>query len=282
MKTWAMRSFYWWWKQKMLFDRYIEVLVGNKKITSDDLEINLDIPFTEGKEQDIAEVVIYNLSESTINDIREHKNINIMAGYRKQNNVANIFTGVVKTVVVNWVGRDKETTLLLADGGYQWASSRLKKSYPKGSKASNIMRDIINLMGFKPAQVAPKEDKIYPDGFIVNGLKKDELNRLIKETQSTMVTEKGFVYINSGESITETGFILNADTGLVGSPTLETDNDDEGKKKPDTYNVTMLLNPLIVKGSKLKVESHALTGEVQVIEGKHDKDFNTVVKVRRV
>lgn len=265
-----------------LYRRYTSILVGNKQITSDDLDIEFDIPFTKSKEQDIGEVVVYNLSEDTINDIKEHNNINISAGYKDANNVATIFTGVVKKVIPEWSGANKAVTLLLADGGFQWARSSLKRTYPKGSSASFIMRDLVNQMGQKPALIAPVNDIVYENGFIINGLQREELQRIVDETGSTMRNEAGFVYINDGAAIHETGFRLNSDTGLIGVPTEEVETLKDGKTKVTYYNVTMLLNPLIKKGSKLKIESYSVHGEFVVESGRHTKDFNTEAKVRRV
>ena len=265
----------------MQFNRFTRVLLGNKEITSDMLDIEFDISFVDSKEQDIGELVIYNLSNSTLNDIKDaQKNVSIMAGYKEQNNIANIFTGTVKSISTEWVGVDKETTFILADGNYPWSGSKLNKQYPKGTKASYIMRDLINLMGMKPALIEPTDDITYDKGLIVRANKPTALAQVVSETKSVMRQEKGFVYINSGGSIFKTGFILNPETGLIGSPEDVTQIDKDGNAKERLYKITMLLNPLIVKGSQLKVESQALNSYVIVKEVKHTRDFNTEATVR--
>ena len=282
----------------MFWIRDIEVLAGGKKFESlgkNGLDIDLDINFSDGKDPDVSEVTIYNLSDDSINQIKKDGYCIVNAGYKHMGNKGNVLSGDIEEVTTTWQGLDKETKIKVTDGGKKWRKAKISKTYKENTNASTIMRDCINIMGYEIVELKPKNDKVYKLGKTVNGFCSDILKMLVKDTESKMFVNKNRIIIRNQEKGTKTGFVLSPETGLIGSPTLNKDDTgdkssdvdtDKGKKEnkeeKKTWEVTCLLNPKIETDSIIQVKSKVLNGTFRVIKGKHTKDFETVLTVEEV
>lgn len=279
----------------MYWIRDIEVLAGQKKFTNlgdNGMEIEFNIPFGDTEDPDVAEITIYNLTDSTINDIKKDGYIFVNAGYKMLDNKANIFTGEIEEVKTTWSGIDKVTTITASDGAKNWRKISVNKTYAENTKASAIMRDLCNVLGYEIVAIEPKNDISYPLGKTVTGLASKSLKQLAKDTESKMFINKNRITIREENKGYETGFILNSDTGLIGSPTLnkdETGDQTDGvakekdKKKNEkteqSWTVTSLLNAKLETDAIIKVESKSLNGTFRVKSGRHTKEFNTEMEV---
>lgn len=282
----------------MYWIRDIEVLAGGKKFESlgdNALDIDFDINFSDGKDPDVSEVKIYNLSDDSINQIKKDGYCIVNAGYKHMGNKGNVLSGDIEEVTTSWQGLDKETKIKVTDGGKKWRKAKISKTYKENTKASVIMRDVINVMGYEIVELKPKNDKVYKLGKTVNGFCSDILKMLVKDTESKMFVNKNRIYIREQEKGTKTGFVLSPETGLVGTPTLNKDDSGdkssdvdtdkgkkENKKEKKTWDVTCLLNPKIETDSIIKVKSKVLNGIFRVVKGKHTKEFETVLTVEEV
>lgn len=278
--------------------RDIEVLAGQKKFTNigeNALEIDFEIPFSDKKEPDISTVTIYNLSEDTINDIKRDGYVYVNAGYKELGNKANILTGEIEDLEVSWQGLDKEVKITVGDGSKKWRTAKLNKTYKNGTKASTIMTDLANIMGYEIVEIKPKNDLEYKLGKTIKGSASKSLTQLVKDTESKMFINKNRITIREQNKGYDTGFVLNAGSGLIGSPTLNKDesgdkNSDVSKEKDKkknektkkTWKITSLLNPRLETDSLIKVESKVCNGTFRVISGKHTKDFNTELEVEEI
>ena len=279
----------------MFWIRDIEVLAGGKKFESlgkNGLDIDLDINFSDGKDPDVSEVTIYNLSDDSINQIKKDGYCIVNAGYKHMGNKGNVLSGDIEEVTTTWQGLDKETKIKVTDGGKKWRKAKISKTYKENTKASVIMRDVINIMGYEIVELKPKKDKAYKLGKTVNGFCSDILKMLVKDTESKMFINKNRIIIRDQEKGTKTDFVLSSETGLIGSPTLNRDNTGdkaggvssdkakkENKEEKKTWEVKCLLNPKIETDSLIMIKSKVLNGKFRVIKGKHTKDFETVLTV---
>lgn len=282
----------------MFWIRDIDVLAGGKKFESlgdNALEIEFDIPYSDKNEPDVSEVTIYNLSDSTINQIKKDGYCIVNAGYKHMKNKANVLSGDIEDVVTEWSGVDKVTTIKVTDGGKQWRKAKISKTYKENTKASFIMQDLVGIMGYEIVEIKPKEDIVYKLGKTCNGFCSEILKQLVKDTKSKMFINKNRIVIREQKKGKEIGFVLNQDTGLVGLPTLNKDDTGDKSDKVDyekdkkkskeekkTWNVTCLLNPKLETDVIIKIESKVLSGIFRVISGKHTKDFNTELVVEEV
>jgi len=108
---------------------------------------------------------------------------------------------------------------------------------------------------------------------------KDAVQQIVKECGSTFKISKGRIFIMPfGEGI-QTGFLLNYQTGLIGSPEVFEREERDCTKKG--YKIQMLLNHRITVNSIIRVESRTANGMFRVLKGRHrcGGDFITEVEV---
>ena len=279
----------------MFWIRDIDVFAGGKKFQSlgeNALEIDFDIPFNDKEEPDVSEVTIYNLSEDSINEIKKQGYCIVNAGYREMGNKACVVSGDIEDVTTDWEGLDKVTNIKVSDGGKEWRQAKLNKTYAEGTKASLIMQDLCGILGYEVVEIKPKEDITYKLGKTIKGYCSDNLKRLVKDTKSKMYINKKRITIRDEKKGNDIGFLLNAETGLVGNPTLNKDDSEDktdlresekekkkNKEEKKTWKVTCLLNAKIETDSIIKIESKTCNGQFRVVSGKHTKDFNTELVV---
>lgn len=280
---------------KVYWIQQIEVMAGQKKFTNegkDALEIEFDIPFSNNKEPDIAEITIYNLSDSSIEQIKKDGYIMVNAGYKQLGNIANIFTGQIEEVATEWLYIDKVTKIKATDGGDAWRKIKVNKTYQKNTKASDIMRDLANAMGYEITKIEPKEDITYKLGKTITSYASTSLDQLAKDTKSKLFINKNRITIAAEDNGNNTGVLLNENSGLIGTPSMVKDetgdkNDDrdyeankkENDKERKAWRVTSLLNPMFETDTIIKVESRTINGEYRIIRGVHNRDFNTELVV---
>lgn len=255
-----------------LWLRKVQLTAGDKEFNGEDFEIDFSVPFSTSKDPDVSEVTIYNLSQSSIAAIKSKAYVILNAGYK--GDVGNILSGKIEGIETVWEGVDKATKIKVSDGGFEWRNTRINKTYAPGSTAKYIMQDLSNLLGLEVVEVSPEKDITYQLGRTVSGHVETALKGLAKDTDSKMYISKGKLYIRNKGKGTQTGFLLNSDTGLIDSPERI---EEEGKKgkKIIKYKIKCLLNHKISTDSIIKVESRTINGTYRVESGRHTGDFIT-------
>lgn len=249
-----------------LWLRQIELMAGSKSFNGDDFRIEFDVPFSTSKDPDIAEVSIYNLSKESISAIESKAYTILNVGYK--GDIGNILSGKVESISTKWDKVDKITTIKVSDGGFEWRNTRIQKTYAKGSTAKYIMQDLSGLLGLEVAEVSPKNDITYQLGRTISGDVEKALKGLVADTDSKMYINKGKLYIRDKNKGTSIGFLLNSDTGLLGSPE-KVEEENAKKKKVTKYNVKCLLNHKITTDSIIQIESRTVSGNYRVESGSH-------------
>lgn len=248
--------------------REVNLKAGDKEFTGDKFDIDFRVPFSTKEEPDISEVKIYNLSQNSIQSIGAKAYAILNAGYK--GDVGNILSGKIENISTVWEGVDKVTVLKVSDGGFEWRNATVNKTYQAGTKASYIMADLASILGLEVGEISPKKDITYKLGKSISGHVETALKRLVKDTESKMYISKGRLYIRDKNKGTETGFLLNSDTGLIDSPEEEKDG-----QKVIKYRVQSLLNHKISTDSLIQIESKTINGIYRVESGVHTGDFIT-------
>lgn len=264
----------------LLFDRKAKVNIGSQEYSLDDFTIEFDIPYSISDEPDIAEIAIYNISDTSINSIVSNTKIVVTAGYG--NNVGTIFDGRVEQVLPEWSGVDKKVVILASEVGNKLRTKKIKKTYKANTKTDFIIRDIARQIGLKVGDVTPTRNINQGKGRTVDGIGYTEIRKLAHESNSKVFIKNGKLYVRPAGKTDKSGVVLNEKSGLIGSPTREEREEEVNgqTKKIVEYNLTSLLNHEIQKDSTVKVESRQLNGFFNVIEVHHTTDFKTDIKVR--
>ena len=254
-----------------LYGRNVELIIDKQKYTNRDFEINFEVSFDGDPEPNISKVEIYNLSNTTLNNINKKSRIVLNAGYDKD--IGTLLLGGVKELETTFEGLDKVLKLLVADGSEDWFKTMVNKSYKGNIKASQVLKDVLGSFGLQIGEIEVAEDITYTNGLNLNGLLQNSIKTITNDTKSKFYVKNGVIFIRPLKKGTETGFLLTSDTGLIGSPERLSNESTEG------YRVKMLLNHRINVDSIIRIESRSLTGNFRVKKGKHNGSFITECEV---
>ncbi|ACV28880.1 Uncharacterised protein [Anaerococcus prevotii] len=279
----------------MYWIREITLEAGGKifeTIGDNALDIEFDVPFADKAEPDVATVTIYNLSNDSIAEIKKEGKAILSAGYKEMHNISEILSGEIEEMKTEWRGLDKVTTITISDGAKSWRKKELNKTYANDTKAKAIMKDLIDTLGYTVVELNPKNNINYPLGKTIKGVASKSLIQLAKDTESKMFVNKGRIVIRPEDKGYESGILLNADSGLLDTPTqnknmtgdkIDTPDREKDKKNNEeevpSWTVKCLLNPQIETDSIISIESRSINGKFRVKSGKHSKDFTTELEV---
>ncbi len=245
--------------------------MAGKKFIKDDFEIDFLVNFDDDPEPNISHVMIYNLSDTTIALLKKGEALIVNAGY--EGDVGTILLGTIDKQETTWEGIDKVTKLTVGEGSDKWLTAYVNKSYAPGVTSKAILTDLAGMFGMELGELRLVNDITYARGRSVSGMLQSVIRQVVAETNSKFHISQGKILIRPWEAGTETGFLLNADTGLIESPQPF---EEEGKSG---YRVRMLLNHRLTVDSILQIESKTANGIFRVRKGSHSGDFITEVEV---
>lgn len=256
-----------------LFNRKIEVIIGSKKWTYPELDIEFNTKFDSDSIPDQSECSIFNLSIDSISSISKGQGIIVNAGYG--NDIGTIASAVISDVATEQNGLDKETKIKMIDMTKNYLNKKISYNYGPGAKTDYLIKDLLNYAGnLKATVLNPAKIITYPRGFAANGRVIDILTRVVRDSGSKLQINGPSIRITANTKGVESGFLLNSKTGLMNIEKVDKTN------SVATHKVQMLLNHSIAPYSLLQVQSTLLNGVVLVIEGEHKSDFTTEVEVR--
>ena len=263
-----------------LYHHTVTIKIGDITIDNEELDCEFDIPFDDDTEADEAEIIVYNISDTTIQNIKRDAQISVTAGYGDDTGI--IFSGIISKVRSYYSGNDRVTEIYAIDQAVLKERELKSKSYAKGTKASKILQDLISQVGIPVAVFAPKRDHTYKDKSTVDGGLMENIRKYAKVCGVSAYICKGQIYarhILDGDGL---DFTLSSDTGLLSLSEFEEEQTAEDFK--DTvkgYEMTMLLQHRITTASLIHVQSRNVSGVCRVREGSHTydgTDFLTKVK----
>lgn len=264
-----------------LYGRTIVIQTGDVTIRNEELDCEFDIPFDDDTEADEAEILVYNLSDLTIQNIKRDSPITITAGYGSDTGI--IFSGIISKARSYYSGEDRVTEIDAIDR----AELREREltddiSYAGGTPASRILQDLLCKTGLPVAVFAPKRDYVYKDKATVNGGLMDNIRKYAQICGVSAYICKGQIYVRpilDGDGL---DFTLSSDTGLL--DLAEFEEELIAEDFVDTvhgYEITMLLQHRVTTASLIRLDSRNVTGTFRVREGCHTydgTDFLTKVK----
>lgn len=264
-----------------LYGHTVAIQIGDVAINSEELDCEFEVPFDDDTEADEAEMVIYNLSDATIQNIRRDGPVTITAGYGNDTGI--IFSGIISKVRSYYSGEDRVTEIQAIDRA-ELKERKLKDdtSYAGGTPASQILKDLVGQTGLPVAVFAPKRDYVYKDKATVNGGLMENIRKYAQICGVSAYICKGQVYVRSVLDGDGLDFALSADTGLLELSEFEEElTVEDSVDTVHGYEVTMLLQHRVTTASLLKISSRNVSGTYRVREGSHTydgTDFLTKVK----
>lgn len=245
------------------FGRVIEVQIGSRVIVSPPLTIEIDIPFSEGSDGNVANVKLYNLGSDSLAACEKGQSVSVRCGY--QRDVGMVTFGVIAEAVTQLEGADRVTTLTIGDGTDKWLSRQVNRSWSPGTKASQIVNDLVGMLGLDVGQIRLPDDVTYPNGRTLSQPIKTALEEIAKDTGAKLHVTNGAVYMVPPQQTQHELIVLSAKTGLLDRPYRDSSHEDG-------YRVKTLLQHRITTDSLVEIESSAVSGRFRVAEGRHISD----------
>lgn len=141
------------------YGRTIKVQTGDVTIVNSQLDIEFNIPFDDDTEANEAEILIYNLSDNTIKNIKSNAKIVVTAGYKKDTGV--IFSGFISAKKTYYNDCDKITKIYALDDMNLKEKDIESITFAAGTKASKILKYLCQKVKLPLAEFTVKRDYTY-------------------------------------------------------------------------------------------------------------------------
>ena len=238
------------------FGRSISLTVGDRRWVYPDLHFDFRVDLDDDPEPNQGTVTAYNLSDDSINVIREGAPAVLAAGYGDDRGT--VIAGHIDRAETRHEAPDRVTHLDITDAGGAWRQVRIDRSYRPGVRASQVLRDIFATAGLEVGAMSLPRDPDYPRGLTVSEPLASIAKRTAADAGARLHIQHGTVYIRHGQEGSRTAFVLRHDTGLVDSPQrLE----EEGA---NTFNAWCLLNHRLKPDVIVRIESRTANGLFRV------------------
>lgn len=259
--------------------REASLQIGGKRYGMDDLYFEFEVPFEDSDTLQTAKFKAYNLSEATRKGIKRDDVIILNAGY--EGDVGAIFVGQVSACSHKHQNTEWITEISATAAMDQWLSSKVSKTYAKGSTAKEIVSDLLNIFGLEIGEFTLAVNKVYDRGLVCSGKVKDELKKIVvNDCKSRFLIRTGSVYINDPSSGLANGIVLTPQSGLLFSGdeveesvvAVGSDSQKSSSNKSEEGNYVTrecLLNYHIGPAEQITIQSKSLNGRFIVAKGKH-------------
>lgn len=258
--------------------REATLTIGNSKYSLANMNFSFEIPFEDTDEPPVATLKVYNLSAQTRAGIVKGDNVILNAGY--EGDVGCVLIGTVMGLTHKRSDVDWLSTFTVQPCADEILGKVINKTYARNSKASAIVRDLLNVFGIEVAKCELTLDKSYPRGRVCRGNLKQVLNEIVvSECKSRFIIRAtGQLYITEADDGINNGVTLTKETGLLRadeettSIPLETDlnsTETEEDREEETIARSCLLNYKVATAEVIKIESDDINGKFVVVSGKH-------------
>lgn len=250
-----------------VFGSVATIKSGDVTISSKTLDVEFTVPFDDDMEPNEAEIIIYNLSENTIKQLKKKAAISITSGYEGDTGV--LFEGFISKVVTKHDEAEKITTIYALDDIKKHEVESL--AFDEGTKASSILRELLRRTGIPVAVFKPRRDHRYENAQTVDGDLMENIKKYAKVCGISVYVSKGKIYaryIKEGDNI---NFVVSPETGMIGSPDPYTEEitAEDFTDVIDGFEVKMLLQHRMCAAAIVNLKSKAASGEYRVCSGEH-------------
>ena len=263
------------------FGHTVIIQTGNVAIKNSEIDCEFNIPFDDDTEANEAELIFYNLSDTTIKNIKSKAKITVTAGYGKDTGI--IFSGFISYKKTYYDGCDKVTKVYALDDMNLQEKDVESITYAAGTKASKILKSLCQKVGLPIAEFTINRDHTYKDEETVSGGLMDNIERLAGICGVSAYILKGKIYVRPLSKGDNTKFTLSVDTGLIELEGFEeTETNGDYTDTVSGYNVTMLLQHQLQTASIITLKANNVSGTYRVKSGSHEyngTDFLTKAKV---
>lgn len=250
-----------------VFGSVATVRSGQVTISSETLDLEYRVPFDDDMEPNEAEIIVYNLSDNTIKQLKKGAKITIDSGYEGDTGV--LFEGYISKIKTSHDEVDKITTIHAMDDIKDHNIESM--SFAANTKASYILKTLIGKTGIPVAVLSIRRDHTYKDSQTVDGDLMENIHKYAEVCGISVYVSKGKIYarhIKEGDNL---NFNVSVETGMIGSPSSyeEEITAEDYTETVNGYEVEMLLQHRMSAGAIVKLTSKSANGTYRVCSGEH-------------
>ncbi len=225
------------------------------------LHVSFSIEKSNAETANTAKVQIWNLSNANLS-ILEGKDciVELKAGYG--NSMALILAGNITFAVTTQDGADRMTELEVVDGRVALRDTNVSISFNGAVDCKEVYQRFANQMGISVRFAKDLSFVRLPNGFSFVGKAAAGLKKLANCCGHSWSIQNQVLQITwPGRAISTQGYLLNSDSGLIGSPkriTVSTGGDNNDSMTG--WEIQYLLNGAIGVNDIVKIESRTANG----------------------
>ena len=123
------------------FDRRVRIQSGPVTLSSEDVEIEGRVTFTEDWVDDVSRLVVQNLSQGTISSLSDQETLTVEAGYEGDTGV--ILEGRVRSVSTSTKASDDKTVILVGSGVRDFQDSYVSESFLNAIGPQQLIQQMV-------------------------------------------------------------------------------------------------------------------------------------------
>jgi hypothetical protein len=211
----------------MLFRRTAELIVGQsggQGISIKDLRFSFSIEKSASETLNNSTIKIYNLNPTNRALVETPNNALILkAGYVDDVGALTIFVGIARRVLTQKDGADWITEIEMDDGLLAYRDSKHTASFSPGVSAISVLKFVADQFNL-PVRPFPVGivDKQYPNGYPFVGHTRNSMTEVCNYLGlEWSIQNQQIQVLIQGGTTKRTAVLISADTGMVGSPSLE-------------------------------------------------------------
>jgi hypothetical protein len=239
-----------------LFDRIIELKVGDTAITG--LDIAFEIEKDENPEPNPCHIEIYNLGPGNRATLLKYKQVPVLlkAGYKNHEGI--IFYGDMVRVSHIKEGASWKTTLACGDGA-SVQGKRTQKTYTKGTPLKTVIEDLARQAGLpanSPMRHLEELNQALSHTIAAAGNPMAEIMRMLANLNiKASVQNQALQLRKKDQPLEKEAINLSADTGLLASPEMSSQG---------VIIIRSVLMPELQPGRQVHINSATFQGFVTI------------------
>lgn len=245
-----------------LFNRRWRLQVGTLELS--DLDLAFLVERTSAREPSTAEIRVANLAPESRAIVEAGGVVILHAGYEDP---PLLFRGDSRVAFTVLDGPDRWTTIQARDGGRAYTEARISRSYPIGTRYSQILRDAVtaaeigegNLNEFEASLSLRNRATVTATGYTASGPVRRVITDIVRAAGLRWSVQSGALQLQrQGQPLRSTAVLLSPDTGLIGTPTW----DDQRRRR--FLKAKTLIQPGLEPGRLVRVESALVRADFEV------------------
>ena len=229
------------------------------------LRVVFDLRLSRQSSGSPSTIRVYNLGKASASHIAERGQVvRLWAGYDDLSDSEPLAQGEIRRVLHERNGLDRITTMVLGGSDSAMSGATISLSIEGDASLRSVVKKIVEKMGLKIETLDAVPDEQLEEGYHHNGSAKTALKSLLEPFGVTPYEVYGTMsFAGAGSSLVGGRFLLDKETGLIGSPSV---TENEGAR------AKMALNGSIELGQTVQISSEALEGWFTVTSIAHRGD----------